>query len=232
MPRGGARVGAGRPKGSLGKPAAAKGDERFPAGPRAYGEAVWKDGNEARATDENKRREERRLRGDDARRVAKRSRLATFDPRGDRPLFGRKTTRVFVDDLAAVAAEDDDADYSFLETNETRQTPNADALGIESGCADRTEAASRLAELRGRWEFAEVLAFFTAFRFELRDGVRRATKALGLRETHWAAAPPTAADLERALADPEGKLAFFEGSGFFEKATMNGARAPSNAGNG
>jgi hypothetical protein len=135
-----------------------------------------------------------------------------------------------VDDLAAVAAEDDDADYSFLETNETRQTPNADALGIKSGCADRTEAASRLAELRGRWEFAEVLAFFTAFRFELRDGVRRATKALGLRETHWAAAPPTAADLERALADPEGKLAFFEGSGFFEKATRNGARAPSNAG--
>ena len=232
MPRGGARVGAGRPKGSLGKPAAAKGDERFPAGPRAYGEAVWKDGNEARATDKKKRREERRLRGDDARRVAKRSRHATFDPRGDRPLFGRKTTRVFVDDLAAVAAEDDDADYSFLETNETRQTPNADALGIESGCADRTEAASRLAELRGRWEFAEVLAFFTAFRFELRDGVRRATKALGLRETHWAAAPPTAADLERALADPEGKLAFFEGSGFFEKATMNGARAPSNAGDG
>ena len=232
MPRGGARVGAGRPKGSLGKPAAAKGDKRFPAGPRAYGEAVWKDGNEARATDKSKRREERRLRGDDARRVAKRSRHATFDPRGDRPLFGRKTTRVFVDDLAAVAAEDDDADYSFLETNETRQTPNADVLGIKSGQADRTEAASRLAELRGRWEFAEVLAFFTAFRFELRDGVRRATKALGLRETHWAAAPPTAADLERALADPEGKLAFFEGSGFFEKTTMNGARAPSNAGDG
>ena len=70
MPRGGARVGAGRPKGSLGKPAAAKGDKRFSAGPRAYGEGVWKNGNEARlATDKNKRREERRLRGDDARRL-------------------------------------------------------------------------------------------------------------------------------------------------------------------
>ena len=42
MPRGGARVGAGRPKGSLGKPAAARGD-KLKAGPRAYGEGVSKD---------------------------------------------------------------------------------------------------------------------------------------------------------------------------------------------
>ena len=127
MPRGGARVGAGRPKGSLGKPAAARGD-KLKAGPRAYGEGVSKD-EELKNTEKNKRREERRLRGDDAllRRGAKRSRLA-IDPRGDRQshVFDRQTSRSFVDDLAFVAAEDDDAEDAFLETNETHATTPTD----------------------------------------------------------------------------------------------------------
>ena len=126
-----------------------------------------------------------------------------------------------MDDLAAVAAEEDDADDAFSFRRETtrmddsRMDEEHEKKGGGSVSAeDRLEAAARLAELRSRWELAEVLAFLTAFRRELRAGARRATKALGLRETHWAAAAPSAAELERALADPEGKLAFPGEPGF------------------
>ena len=138
-----------------------------------------------------------------------------------------------MDDLAAIAAEDDDADdafaASFARATSAPAASEADAWtrpatrwdrpsgGSE---ADRLEAAARLAELRSRWEFAEVLAFLTAFRRELRAGARRANQALGFRETHWAAAAPTAAELERALADQEGTLAFPESSGFPAEAPL------------
>ena len=145
-----------------------------------------------------------------------------------------------MDDLAAIAAEDDDADDAFA-ASFARATSAPAASEADAGTrpatrgdrpsggseADRLEAAARLAELRSRWEFAEVLAFLTAFRRELRAGARRANQALGFRETHWAAAAPTAAELERALADPEGTLAFPESSGFPAEAPLVSRAPPS-----
>ena len=230
MPRGGARVGAGRPKGSMGKAPAAKADKSRrprleqprpsrPAGASGAASSVSEGGRTFRR-DKN---------GDDDPEtrdgVSRRSFRETRDT-NDRGRFshraprGKRTrTSSFVDDLAAVAAEEDDADDAFSFRRETTRKDDSrmDEEHEKKGSVsaeDRLEAAARLAELRSRWELAEVLAFLTAFRRELRAGARRATKALGLRETHWAAAAPSAAELERALADPEGKLAFPGEPGF------------------
>ena len=211
------------------KPAAARADEPKPE-PRARERTV---GGASSELNGDGRRFQRR---DDERRAERPARARAL--RGASSGSGRKAS--FVDDLAAIAAEDDDADDAFASSLRATNPSRPSAADAEPAAAstredplssrgvseaDRLEAAARLAELRSRWEFAEVLAFLTAFRRELRAGARRANKALGLRATHWAAAASTAAELERALADPEGKLAFEgEASEFPAEAPVEGLK--------
>ena len=121
MPRGGARVGAGRPKGSMGKAPAAKADtSRRPRLEQPLSSQLAGASGAASVVSEGKRtHREKLLKNDDLETrdgVSRRSfREKTRDTNAFPETRGKKTLRTvsFVDDLAAIAAEEDDADDAF-----------------------------------------------------------------------------------------------------------------------
>ena len=220
MARGGARAGAGRPKGSLQNPKLVTTNTKTKQPKRKQSG----DGKKETESLGNKRESKsKRWKGDRLRR----------DP----------TAASFADGLAATAAEDEDLEI-FLDrgpgaagfepttltnvgqrltttaqqgTATTAQTGSTSNPETEAGAlffpflkplptATTAKLNAVLIELRCRPELAEVFSFLVMFQDELAAGTKRAVKALGLRQTHWAARPPTALELELALADPSGAL--------------------------
>jgi len=212
MARGGARPGAGRPKGSL----------QTSKEMKVKLEGL---GDTAGQYKKNKKKH------------------VSHSKRGSRRNDGERT---FVDDLAKTAAEPDDEEVILFDKLTGTDVEQAiEGTDVQQGIqgtfttsfhpflipiASTNEASknlllcSKILESRSRWELAAVLEFFKTFKKELAVGTKRAVKVLGLRETHWAARPPSALELELALADPTGVTTFIGNDGTLNGNTSNPSR--------